>query len=160
MMIQDRPTSFDDKNLQVAAVDTLVAGWETVASTLRWAFHIIAIHPEAQEKMRQEIHRVVGTDRYPTIADRASLPYTEATIAECMRFKSAVPIHLPHATSCDTKIGGYDIPKGSSVAGNLLWFAMDPTVWKNPETFQSERFIDESGKFQRQMEPHPFGYGE
>ena len=42
-------------------------------------------HPEIQEKARAELHQVVGTDRLPTLADRANLPFTDATIMEIQR---------------------------------------------------------------------------
>ncbi|XP_054773144.2 cytochrome P450 2J4-like [Lytechinus pictus] len=152
--------SFDDSNLVVSCFDALLAGWETVASTLRWTIYLLSTHPEAQERMRQEILDLVGSERFPTIADRQHLPLTEATIAECMRFIPAVPIHLPHVTSQDCKIGGFDVPKGSAVAANLHHFAKSPTLWEDPDVFRPERFIDDEGKFKRGMEPIPFGYGK
>ena len=42
-------------------------------------------HPEVQEKVREELHRVLGTDRQPTLADRANLPLTDATVMEIQR---------------------------------------------------------------------------
>ncbi|XP_072165163.1 cytochrome P450 2J4-like [Diadema setosum] len=152
--------SFDDDNLVVSCFDALLAGWETVASTLRWTFFILTTHPEAMDRVREEIYDVVGSDRLPAISDRPHLPLTEATIAECMRFVPAVPIHLPHVVARDCKIGGYDVPKGSAVAANLLHFAKSPSLWEDPEEFRPERFLDESGTFMRGLEPIPFGYGK
>lgn len=40
-----------------------------------------------------------------------SLPYTEATIREIMRFETLVPSGLPHKALRDTKFMGFDIPK-------------------------------------------------
>ena len=42
-------------------------------------------HPEIQEKVRDEVNRVVGTERQPTLADRANLPFTDATVLEIQR---------------------------------------------------------------------------
>ena len=42
-------------------------------------------HPEIQEKVRNEVHKVVGTERQPTLADRANLPFTDATVLEIQR---------------------------------------------------------------------------
>ena len=137
----------------------LSAGWETVASTMRWTYYILACNPKAQDRMREEIHRVVGTNRYPTLADRQRLPLCEATIAECMRLASTVPIHFPHMANRDTTIAGYDVPKGTIVAGNLLFLAMDPKVFKDPEVFRPERFLDEAGNYARSVEPFLFGAG-
>lgn len=152
--------SFDDTNMIVSCFDALLGGWETVASTLRWTIYLLSKHPKAQERMRQEIHDLVGDERFPTIADRQYLPLVEATIAECMRFIPAVPIHLPHVTSQDCNIGGFDVPKGSAVAANLLHFAKSPMFWEDPEVFRPERFLDDAGNFMRGLEPVPFGYGK
>lgn len=158
--LQNNLKSFDDTNMIVSCFDALLGGWETVASTLRWTIYLLSKHPEAQERMRQEIHDLVGDERFPTIADRQYLPLVEATIAECMRFIPAVPIHLPHVTSQDCNIGGFDVPKGSAVAANLLHFAKSPMFWEDPEVFRPERFLDDAGNFMRGLEPVPFGYGE
>ena len=42
-------------------------------------------HPEIQEEVRDELHKVVGTNRQPTLADRANLPFTDATVMEIQR---------------------------------------------------------------------------
>ena len=47
--------------------------------------YAIVRHPEIQEKVRNEVHKVVGTERQPTLADRANLPFTDATVLEIQR---------------------------------------------------------------------------
>ena len=110
--------------------------------------------------MRQEIWDVVGKDRFPTLADRASLPYTEATISEAFRMSIPVPVHLPHVAERDTKIAGYDIPKGTMVAASLHYLAMSPFLWKDPDVFKPERFLDQDGNYLRHLEPILFSYGK
>lgn len=51
-------------------------------------------HPGVQAKAQAEIDRVVGTDRLPTIADRALLPYVRSVIAEVYRWYPAVPLGM------------------------------------------------------------------
>lgn len=54
-------------------------------------------HPESQKKAQQELERVVGFDRFPTLNDRAKLPYIEATLKELLRWKPVTPLGmLPH----------------------------------------------------------------
>jgi coumaroylquinate(coumaroylshikimate) 3'-monooxygenase len=50
---------------------------------------------------------------------------------------------LPHRANANVKIGGYDIPKGTSVQVNVWAIARDPAVWKNPLEFRPERFLEE-----------------
>jgi len=44
------------------------------------------------------------------------LPYVEATILELLRYKTAAPFALGHRTLKDTEVGGYFIPKGTTVS--------------------------------------------
>ena len=56
--------------LVVSMGDFFVAGGETTATTLRWAVLLLSYHPEVQIKMQEEIDRVVGRERLPTLDDR------------------------------------------------------------------------------------------
>lgn len=52
----------------------------------------MALNPDIQAKAQEEIDRVVGNDRLPTIADKASLPYVEAVFKEALRWHPVVPL--------------------------------------------------------------------
>ncbi|ELT98148.1 hypothetical protein CAPTEDRAFT_120179, partial [Capitella teleta] len=69
-------------------VDLFVAGAETTATTLGWAYLYMAEHPDIQEKCFQEIYKVRTEYRPPTMADRAKLPFVEATISEVQRIRT------------------------------------------------------------------------
>lgn len=56
------------------------AGSDTSSSLMSWWVLAMAAHPEAQKKAQEEIDRVVGRDRIPTIDDMANLPYVQATV--------------------------------------------------------------------------------
>lgn len=61
--------------------------------------------------MQEEIDRVVGRSRMPTLDDRPSMPYTEAVIHEVQRFADVIPMNLPHRVTRDTPFRGFLIPK-------------------------------------------------
>jgi len=52
--------------------DIFTAGSETTSTTMSWLFLYMALHPDVQDKVYQEIDRVIGTDRLPTLQDRSS----------------------------------------------------------------------------------------
>lgn len=54
------------------------------------------------DKVQAEIDEVVGRHRVLSLTDRASLPFTEATIMEVQRLTVAVPLGIPHMASKTT----------------------------------------------------------
>jgi hypothetical protein len=52
----------------------------------------MVIHPEFQRKAQEEIDRVIGNDRFPTLADQANLPYVDALVKEAFRWKPVGPL--------------------------------------------------------------------
>jgi len=95
-----------------------------------------------QEKLRAEIDDVIGCDRRPTVADRASMPYASATVLELLRYGSLSPIIIPHQTVRDTRIGDVDIPSDVWVFLLLLQVHHDEAFWGDPYRFRPGRFID------------------
>jgi len=80
----------------------------------------------------------------------------EMTIREQMRINPLTPLGVPHGCSEDTTLGGYFVPKGSLVISNLYAMNHDPTVWKDPESFRPERFLEPGVK----DTTFPFGLGK
>ena len=74
--------------------------------------------PELQERAREELERVVGPHRLPTMEDFPSLPYIEAVTMETLRLFPVLPLAVPHASIEDDEYNGYFIPKGTAVMGN------------------------------------------
>ncbi|KAK7471828.1 hypothetical protein BaRGS_00035487 [Batillaria attramentaria] len=108
-----------EKGLPMVIFHLFAAGSETTAITLRWAVAYFLHHPDVQEKCHQEIRKVVGVDRRPTMQDRPEMMYLEATTTEVLRIASVAPLSVLHTTSCDVSFAGYTIPKGTTVIPNL-----------------------------------------
>ncbi|XP_035687441.1 steroid 17-alpha-hydroxylase/17,20 lyase-like [Branchiostoma floridae] len=145
-------TALTDTHLRQIVADVFLGGTETTTQVLRWAILYLAAHLEIQEKVTAELDRVVGRDRLPELSDRQNTPYTEATVNEVLRMGLIDPLSLPHATTVDTSLRGYHIPKGTVVLPNLWALHHDPAIWGDPHTFRPERFLDETGK----LIPKPF----
>ncbi len=140
--------------------DLFGAGTETTSTTLKWSLVYMIRHPNIQAKVRNEIHNTIGHHRLPSMTDKISLPYTEACVMETQRLADVVPLGVPHTTIEDIVFRGYDIPKGTTVMSNLYSVHRDTRVWKDPYTFNPERFLDEDGKVHRIEQLIPFSMGE
>ncbi|XP_030838640.1 cytochrome P450 2U1-like [Strongylocentrotus purpuratus] len=154
------PNLFNDGNMVLAVADLFVAGTETTATTLKWALLYMVVNQDVQKRVQEELDRVVGVDRLPSLLDKPNLPYTEATLLEIQRKASIVPLGVPHAPVQDTILYGYDIPKGTVVLPNLWAIHHDPNLWKNPDEFNPDRFLKPDTKHVVQREELiPFSIG-
>ncbi len=122
-------------------MDLLIAGTDTSAQTVNWTLLLLANRPELQAKVHQELDEVIGPDARPTVEDRNRLPYTFACLAESMRYRTIGPLGLPHKVSVETEIGGYRIPAGAQVLGNIYSIHHDPRLWESPHEYLPERFL-------------------
>ncbi|NXI39679.1 CP2G1 protein, partial [Galbula dea] len=156
----DPKTEFTMENLELTTLNLFFAGTETVSSTLRYGFLQLMKHPEVQEKVHEEIEKVVGSQRAPALADRSRMPYTEAVIHEIQRCADLLPMNLPHLTTRDTQLRGYHIPKGTDVYPLLSTVLHDPSAYSDPDTFNPNNFLDASGRFQKNEAFVPFSSGK
>nr|AXU39897.1 coumarate 3-hydroxylase [Narcissus papyraceus] len=124
--------------------DMITAGMDTTVISVEWAMAELVKHPRVQEKVQEELDRVIGVDRIMTESDFPNLPYLHCVVKEALRLHPPTPLMLPHKASANIKIGGYDIPKGAVVHVNVWAIARDPNSWKNPLEFRPERFQEEN----------------
>ncbi|XP_029451955.1 cytochrome P450 2K6-like [Rhinatrema bivittatum] len=151
-------TYFNEENLINIVQNLFAAGMGTTASTLRWSLLLMMKYPEIQEKVQEEIERVIGSSQ-PRIEHRKQMPYTDAVIHEIQRFADVVPMNLPHETTTDTNFRGYFIPKGTLIIPLLTSVLKDKTQFENPEEFNPQHFLDSDGKFVKKDAFMPFSAG-
>nr|Q92100.1 RecName: Full=Cytochrome P450 1A1; AltName: Full=CYPIA1 [Pleuronectes platessa]CAA52010.1 cytochrome P450IA1 [Pleuronectes platessa] len=125
--------------------DLFGAGFDTVSTALSWSVMYLVAHPEIQERLYQEIEDKVGLDRMPLLSDKPNLPFLEAFILEILRHSSFLPFTIPHCTTKDTSLNGYFIPKDTCVFINQWQINHDPELWKDPSSFNPDRFLSADG---------------
>jgi cytochrome P450 len=138
-------------------VTLLLAGHETTASTLSWAFYLIGEHPQVWQRLHDEAVAVLG-DRPPEHEDLRSLTYTNMVVQEVMRLYPPVWI-LPRLAQQDDEVGGYHVPAGSDVVVSPYIMHRNPEFWLDPERFDPERFAGEAVKARPTYAYIPFGAG-
>lgn len=89
-----------------------------------------------------------------------SLPYCEAIVNESLRFFTGNTCGLPHRAMKDTKLCGYDIPMNTTVIPLMPSLMKDPDVFKNPDDFNPQNFLDENGKIKMLERFLPFATGK
>ena len=137
---------FDHEHLHGCASAFFGAGSSTMKDLLEWLLMVMMIHPEVQEKMRQEIDLHVGKDRKICMQDKPNLPYCEAVLTEVERISSPIPLGLIHCLSEDSQLGRWFLPKGTHVIYNVAEVHLNPEYFPEPEKFKPERFLSQDGK--------------
>lgn len=125
--------------------DLFGAGFDTISTALSWCVMYLVAYPETQERLYQELNDKVGMERSPRLSDRANLPFLEAFIFEIFRHSSFLPFTIPHCATRDTSLNGYFIPKDTCVFINQWQINHDPELWKDPSTFNPDRFMSADG---------------
>lgn len=75
-----------------------------------------------------------------------------------MRFDTLVPSSVAHRSMVDTKLGDYDIPKNTAVLASLFGLHTSKNVWKDPDNFRPERFLNSRGELVLKYDKSlPFG---
>ncbi|XP_062338350.1 cytochrome P450 2J2-like [Osmerus eperlanus] len=156
----DIEAGFNSENLAFCTLDLFEAGTETVTNTLRFALLYMMKYSEVQEKVQDEIERVIGLSRPPCMTDKINMPYTEAVIHETLRVANLIPLNISRMASKDTTVGGYFIPQGTVLNTNLSSVLNDKTEWEKPDMFYPQHFLNEHGHFFKRQAFFPFSAGK
>ncbi|ELU38334.1 cytochrome P450 [Rhizoctonia solani AG-1 IA] len=116
------------------------AGAHTTVGTISNFLLAMILYPDVLRKAREEVDRVVGTERLPLISDRADLPYIESVLLETLRWYPVAPLAIPHRILQDDEYRGYRIPAGSTLISNIYAITRDERIYPDPENFIPERF--------------------
>jgi cytochrome P450 len=147
-----------DQEVRDELVTFVVAGHETVASSLTWTLDLLARNPGVQARLHAELAAVLGppgASREPGWDDLAHLGYARAVVDESLRlFPPAWAI--TRRALADDVVAGVPVPAGTLVIISTWALHRDPAVWEEPEEFRPERFLDGT---RRDLAYAPFGAG-
>jgi cytochrome P450 len=118
-----------------------MAGADTFANTMEWAFVELLRHPEVMKKVQDELDDVVGHQRIVDEKDVPQLKYLQAIVKETFRLHPPVPTLIPHENLKSCEVGGYHVSAKSMILVNLWAIHRDPCAYERPLDFNPERFV-------------------
>jgi cytochrome P450 len=149
--------SMTDKQLRDESLTIILAGHETTANALTWAFYLLAQNPEAEARLHAELDRVLN-GRLPAADDLPALTYTDKVFAETLRLYP--PAYAMGRWSLEEHaFGAYRIPKHSVVLTSQWVMHRDPRFYPEPERFDPERWTPEARAARPKYAYFPFGGG-
>ncbi|XP_033606537.1 cytochrome P450 4c3 isoform X8 [Cryptotermes secundus] len=136
-------------------VDTFIfEGHDTTSAAISWALFLLGGQPDMQEKVREEINEILGTDteRRFTMKDLNSMKYLECCIKEALRLYPSVPV-IARQLNEDIKVAHYTVPAGTTALVLTYMLHRNPETFPQPEKFNPDRFLPENV-----LGRHPYAY--
>jgi len=146
-----------DAQLVNEIVTLVVAGHETTASTLNWAWYLLSQHPEVEEKLAQEL-ATLPANTLPTLKQLPQFSYTRQVIEEALRLYPAGWLMTRRAMK-DDHLGEFFVPAGTEIYIAPYLIQRHPALWPEPSRFNPDRFAADQSKERHQHAMIPFSAG-
>ncbi|KAL0312788.1 UNVERIFIED_CONTAM: cytochrome [Sesamum radiatum] len=162
MQDEDNKESLGKTQIKAMLIDILVGGTDTSSTAIEWVMAELLCHPKVMEKVQNELDEVVGLNNIVEESHIPKLAYLDAVLKETLRLHPIGPFLTPRNPSQSCIIGGYTIPKDSTVFFNVWSIQRNPLAWENPLEFKPERFLDHTMKWDfngNNFNYIPFGSG-
>ncbi|XP_006266850.2 25-hydroxyvitamin D-1 alpha hydroxylase, mitochondrial [Alligator mississippiensis] len=139
--------------------ELLLAGVDTISSTLSWSLYELARHPGVQAAVHAEITAAVQDGAIPSASDMARMPLLKAVVKEALRLYPVIPGNARVIPDRDIHVGEYIIPKKTLITLCHYATSRDERFFPEPNAFRPERWL------QRDAAHHPyaslpFGFGK
>ncbi|KAI0437890.1 cytochrome P450 [Xylaria telfairii] len=142
-ILQDNDkTQYNDEEIEYLLGFALEAGSDTSATALQTFTIALASQPDLQSQLQEEVDRVFGSKVMPRAsASSDNLPLLRACFYELLRWRPALPLSIPHASTKDDVYEGMFIPAGTTIIMNTWAITHDPDEYENPDSFDPHRFL-------------------
>jgi cytochrome P450 len=160
MLLQARDENglgMSERQVRDEVMTLLLAGHETTALTLTWAFLLLDRNPDARLRLEAELAAVLGAES-PSPDVVSALPYTQAIVNETLRLYPPAYVTGREAIR-QTRVGGTAIPKGHIILISMYTTHRDARFFPEPDEFRPERWLDGLEKRLPRGAFIPFGMG-
>lgn len=151
-----------DPRMTEATVNGIVtslfmAGIDSTANSIVFVLMNLALNPDKQAKLYNEIKNVVGDSESLTKEHLNDLSYLKACVKESQRIVFPVMIGAPRFLEADIVLGGYEIPKQTLVHPNMSAMSKDERFYPRPNEYIPERWLRDTDSEIAKGQDFPFG---
>lgn len=146
-----------DPQIRTELLTFFLAGHETTALALTWAWCLLSQHPAVEARLHRELAEALGSSS-PSLESYPRLKYTEQVFREALRLYPPAYV-IPRYALNDCRIGSYTIPKNALVLVSPYLIQRDARYFEEPERFKPERWTPEFKTGLPRMAYFPFGGG-
>lgn len=147
----------NDKQLVDEVLTLVVAGHETTASSLTWAWYLLSQQPDYQEKLGESA-AMLPADKALGIDEAEAWTVGQRIIKEALRLCPPAWMMTRRSLEPDV-LNGTPIAGGTDVFISPYFVHRHPQYWPDPERFEPERFTDEASAQRHRFSYIPFGVG-
>ncbi|MEO8577574.1 MAG: cytochrome P450 [Gemmatimonadales bacterium] len=146
-----------DSQLRDEAITLFVGGFDTPALAMSWTWYLLSKNPDCVERLVAEVDSMLG-DRAPGFEDASTLSYTQCVVKESMRLFPPAWI-VSREASQDTEVGGYPVPRGTTVMMSQWLAHRDERFFPDALIFRPERWASGNSAKLPRFAYFPFGGG-
>ncbi len=146
-------TGMSDRQVRDEVMTLVLAGHETTANALTWAWFLIGRHAEVAERLHAEVDMLQAR---PTLDSVRALPWTHAVVAETLRLYPPAWT-IGRRTTEDLEVDGWTLPAGSLTLASQWVLHRDPRWWGDGDSFRPDRWLDADGAFDETAPGQPKG---
>ncbi|XP_032068271.1 25-hydroxyvitamin D-1 alpha hydroxylase, mitochondrial [Thamnophis elegans] len=147
------------KSIYGNVTELMLAGVDTISSTLSWSLYELSRHPQIQAAVHEEITTVMQDNLIPSAADVAQMPLLKAVVKEVLRLYPVIPGNARVISDRDIQVGDYIIPKKTLITLCHYATSRDEKYFSDPNSFQPERWLHKNASH-HPYASIPFGFGK
>lgn len=149
---------FTDEELLDELITLIVAGFETSANTLNWAWYLLAGYPEVEARLIEEAEHLLPTVAAVNADNVSAMTYTQQVIEETLRLYPPVWLFTRRALA-DDELDDYDVPRDADIYLSPYILHRTEAFWADPDRFDPDRFEKSPERSQRERPYFPFSLG-